>query len=96
MDQGLLGLLVLIGLSIGSALFFHIKVKRFWTASLLAALTASVIIQINGYLVLGSLEPFFMIALVTGGILSLVVAVLVGLVIHYFRKMRTPDDTKRQ
>ena len=86
MDQGLLGMIVLIGLSVGSALIYHIKLNRLWVASLLAALTASVIFQIIGYLVLGYLDPFFMIALVTGGIVSLVVAVLVGLAIKYFRK----------
>ena len=86
MDQGLVGMMVLCGVSVMSALIFHIKLKRFWVASVLAALTASIIFQVIGYLVLGYLDPFFMIALVTGGLVALILAGLVGLSVRYFRK----------
>ena len=86
MDQGLVGMMVLCGASVMTALIFHINLKRFWVASVLAALTASIIFQVIGYLVLGYLDPFFMIALVTGGLVALILAVLVGLSIRYFRK----------
>ena len=88
MDQGLVGMMVLCGVSVMTALIFHSKLKRFWAASVFAALTASIIFQVIGYLVLGYLHPFFMIALVTGGLVALIIAVLVGLSIRYFRKRK--------
>ena len=94
MDQALVGIVVLCGISVGTALLFHLKLRRFWVASILAAVTASVTFQFIGYLVLGYLDPFFMIALVTGGILALIIAAVVGWCLHHFRGRGPHPNTK--
>jgi len=64
-----------------SALYWHRNQTRFLLASVLSALTATVIFEILAFLESGSLDPFFMIASVLAFGLSFLIAIVLGLFI---------------
>jgi hypothetical protein len=74
-----LGIVILIGIGIVSAALWHHFVPRFAVATIAATTTTVVLFQIDAYMDLGYLDPFFLIAVVTSGALSLLISVLVGL-----------------
>jgi len=86
MDQSTLAIIIHCVLSIVSALGFHTKIKKYLLASVLSAIVSAVIFQIIGYFVLGYLDPFVIIALITGAMVSFVIALLTGLPFLNLRK----------
>jgi membrane protein DedA with SNARE-associated domain len=81
-------------ISILSALVYHFKVQNYLVASVLSAITASVLFQIIGYFVEGYLDPFFIVAAIVGGVVALIIAFVVGIPVSYFKKKkeRRNDD----
>ena len=94
MDRSLVGIIALGVISVLSALAYHFKVQNYLVASVLAAITASVVFQIIGYLVEGYLDPFFIVATILGGVVALIIALVVGIPVSWFRKKkeRRSDD----
>jgi membrane protein DedA with SNARE-associated domain len=66
----------------------HAKIKKYLFASVLSAIASSIVFQIIGYFILGYLDPFFLIALFTGALVSLVIALLTGVPFLIFRNKR--------
>ena len=71
------------------SLLIHGYLKRYFIGSILAAFISTAIFQVLGYLVVGYLDPFFLIALVSGLCISFIVSLIVGLPFLYFGKRRT-------
>jgi hypothetical protein len=79
MNAGAIGFLVLLSLSVLAALIFHWRIRDYTRASCGAALVTTIAFQVVGFVYLGRLDAFFLVALVTGGVLGLTVALIVGL-----------------
>ena len=92
MSEGTVGLLALFTVALLSAAGWHLALRSFPAATLLATATAVVLFQVVAYAHLGYLDPFFMVAVATSSVVCLVVALLVGwlfLVIRRRRKGKT-------
>jgi len=82
MSEVTVGWLVLLSISAGSAWVWHILLRSFLLASLLATATSVVLFQVAAYLHAGYLDPFFLIAVATSTAICLVVAVVVGMLVR--------------
>lgn len=71
----------------------HAFIRRFLLACLVSTLVATLLFQVFAYWQLGYLDPFFIIALVTTGICSLVISAVVGLPFALYRR-RNPGQTR--
>jgi len=78
MNAGAIGFLVLLTLCVLAAMIFHWRIRNYMRASCGAALVATIAFQVVGFIHLGRLDAFFLVALVTGGVLGLTVAFIVG------------------
>ena len=78
MNAGAIGFLVLLTLCILAAMIFHWRIINYMRALWGAALVATIAFQVVGFIHLGRLDAFFLVALVTGGVLGLTVAFIVG------------------
>ena len=75
----LISIIVFLLLTLISSIFFHYKIKNIFISSILAALVTSIIFQVFGFLVLGYLDPFFLIAFIASLLISFLVAMLIGI-----------------
>ena len=91
MSEGATGFLVLIGISVFTALLFHWFIRNYVIASFCAAVVADIGFQFVAYLHLGHLDPFFIIALVTGGGIAFAIAAIVGIPFIRVRRKRKDD-----
>jgi hypothetical protein len=89
MNEGIVGIIVLLGLSAGVAIGIHLFYPRFFLACLFSAATATVLFQAAAYFHLGHLDPFFPIAVAVGGSISFIVALGVGALIRLARRKRS-------
>ena len=64
--------------AIGTSLVSHILIKTYLVASVMAGFLSSLIYQIVAYLYAGYLDPFFVVAFITGSIASFIIALIVG------------------
>ena len=78
------------------ALVAHRVLRSYILASFGAAMIASVVFQCVIYLQLGYLDPFFMIALVVGGVVALVVAAIVGIPFLWVRRKKQHESTSKR
>lgn len=88
------GSLLLLMISVFCALLFHWRIKHYLFAVFGAASMASVLFQIAAYFQLGYLDPFFAVALLTGGLFAMVVAFIAGVPFYVARdksKRRDPE-----
>lgn len=85
MDKGSIGLIVLCAVSIMTSSGFHYRIRNILFASLLAAISASILFHLIGYFVLGYLDPFFLISLFTGAAIAFVISILIGIPLAYKR-----------
>lgn len=77
-------LIVSVTLLISAA--FHYRIKKYFDASVLSALTCTVVYQALSYLEAGYLDPFFIIGLVTGTLLALAISLVVGIPFFIWRR----------
>ena len=89
MDKSAFAFLILCLLSICIAVFAHAKIKKYFIASVLAAIVSSICFQIIGFFVLGYLDPFFLIALFMGALVAFVLALLAGVPFFMVRWWRS-------
>jgi uncharacterized membrane protein YfcA len=89
MDIGSIGMIVLCAVSIITSSGFHYRIRNILFASLLSAVTASIIFQIIGYFVLGYLDPFFLISLFTGAGIAFAISIIIGIPFAYKRGAQT-------
>ena len=82
MSEAIVGWLVLLSIAVVSAIAWHILLRSFLLATLLATTTSVVLFQIAAYLHVGYLDPFFLIAVATSSVICLFVAVAVGMLVR--------------
>jgi hypothetical protein len=75
----------LVVLSIALTLIMRLVTKRTWLTGLLAALGASLLFQVYVRIELGFLDPFFMIAFVSGFFIALAASLLLEFAIRVMR-----------
>ena len=83
--QGLI-VLGLTGLAVSALM--HTLIRRFFVACLASTVIATLLFQVFAYLKLGYLDPFFLVALITSGISSLVISAIVGLAFALYRRAK--------
>lgn len=86
MSESTIGILILLGISAVVAAVTHCFYRRYIIACLLSAFVATLLFQIAVFLRLGYLDPFFPIAVVVGGSISFVIALVVGGVVRRFQR----------
>ena len=69
MSEAIVGWLVLLSIAVVSAIAWHILLRSFLLATLLATTTSVVLFQIAAYLHVGYLDPFFLIAVATSSVI---------------------------
>jgi hypothetical protein len=76
------------GVTIIISIIFHYFRPAYLQASMLSALTSTVVYQVLSYLEGGYLDPFFIIGLVTGTFIALSLSLVVGIpfLMHRRRK----------
>ncbi len=87
MSEAIVGWLVLLSIAVVSAIAWHILLRSFLLATLLATTTSVVLFQIAAYLHVGYLDPFFLIAVATSSVICLFVAVAVGMLVRGSNKV---------
>ena len=87
MSEAIVGWLVLLSIAVVSAIAWHILLRSFLLATLLATTTSVVLFQIAAYLHVGYLDPFFLIAVATSLVICLFVAVAVGMLVRGSNKV---------
>ena len=85
MDEGTVGLLVLVGCGLIASVISHSLVKRYLLGCLVGAILGDVLFQVAAYVREGHLDPFVAIALITGFVVSFAIALLVGIPFHRVR-----------
>ena len=86
MSEDTIGLIVFLGIGLGSALAWHWLMTSFVRAVVGATITTGIVFQIAAYIHLGYLDPFFVIAAVTSTAMAAVISLLVGLPFRARRK----------
>jgi hypothetical protein len=79
MNEGTLGLLILVAVSIFSALILHWSISRYLRASFISALLSSAIFQVTGFIISENHDPFILIAFVTGSVVAFGIAIVAGI-----------------
>jgi len=85
MNESLQGIIILISIAIVSAIVWHTFLKRISIAILGSAITAAGTFQVCNYILLGYLEPFFIIALVTTFTIAFIIALIIGIPFRVWR-----------
>ena len=86
MDESMVGIVALSAISLIVSVVTHCIIKHYGKALLISGIISSVLFQIAGYIVMGYLDPFFIIALITGGIVAVCISVIVGIPFLLIRK----------
>jgi len=81
-----MNILVFVTLSILSSAACHYFFKTYIVAAVLSAFIASISFQIFAYAVVGYLDPFFIVALLVGWLISFFISLLVGLPFLFERR----------
>ena len=84
MNESTLPIIIFIAIALTTSLACHFQIKNYGKAVSCSAVISAVLFQIVAYIVLGYLDPFFIIAFViTGGIAALISAVIGALFNKY-------------
>jgi hypothetical protein len=78
-------ILIFLLITVGVSLLLHCFIPRIIYASVLSAIVANFIVQIIDFIDMGCLDPFFIIALVFGSLISFIISLIVGLPFVYVR-----------
>jgi hypothetical protein len=80
-------IVVFIFLTIFFAILFNKKMQSIFIATILAALTSSIVFQIIGFIITGYMDPFLPTAFVNSLPIALVISSIVGVVYFCYRKL---------
>ena len=92
MNESLQGIIIFLAITIASAVAWHTFVKRISMDILGAAITAAIVFQLCNYILLGYLDPFFLIALVTTFALAFIIALIIGIPFRIWRGKHTDQS----
>lgn len=93
MTGSIIAILILLIIAITVSAFCHSIIRSFFGASIASALVSTILFQFAAYIELGYLDPFFLIAIVTGAFYALLISLPVGIVTRAIRSRRTPTST---
>jgi len=79
MNASIEGVRVLVIISVLVGIIAHYNIKQYSKALILSGLISSVLFQVAAWIYIGYLDPFFIIALVTGMIIASLISAVVGL-----------------
>jgi len=85
MNESLQGIVIFIAIAIASAIIWHTFLKRISIAILSSAITAAVTFQVCNYFLLGYLDPFFIIVLVSTFAIAFIIALIIGIPFRVWR-----------
>ena len=85
MDGSNTPLIIFIVIAIVSSISWNMLEKKYSTLFIKSTLTTVVLFQVAVYINLGHLDPYFIIAMITTGILALVISVAVSFI---FKKIK--------
>jgi hypothetical protein len=86
MDNSIIALIIFCFLSGVIGYLFHRKTSKFLLACLFSSITSSIIFQLIGFFVLGYMDPFIVVALIAGILVSFIVSAIIGFIIILLRK----------
>ena len=86
MSKGAMGMVMLVIASVVIAIVAHWRIRDQVVAALCTAVVTSLGCQVVVTIDLGHLDPFFLIAIVTSGLLAFAVALLVGIPFRLARR----------
>lgn len=79
MNEGLEGILILLGITVVTALASHALIRTYLAASLVAAFVSVVAFQGLNYAHLGYVDPYLPIAVVVSAVICFVLSLAIGL-----------------
>lgn len=82
MSEATVGWLVLSSIAVASALGWHLLLRSFLLATVLATATAVILFQVAAYLYAGYLDPFFLVAVITSSVICLLITITVGMLVR--------------
>ena len=89
MNEGTQGIIVLALTAVAVSVLMHTFIRRFLVACLASTVIATFLFQVFAYWKLGYLDPFFLVALITSGIFSLVISAIVGSAFALYRRAKS-------
>ena len=96
MEKSLIAIMVFCFISIVISFIFHKKIKKYVLASFLSSLVTVIIYQIVGCIILGYLDPFFLIAAIYSFIVALVISFVIGLIITKYVNSGMGEQRKQR
>lgn len=90
MDEGFVGFLVFLSISVAVSLVTHVVIRRYWLASVVSAVIASVSFAVAVFLHQGSTDPLMAIAFLGAWVYALLISFVVGWVFGLIRKNSKP------
>lgn len=87
-------LIIYLLMILSTSVTFHYKTNNYLRASVLAAATTTFLYLFYSYIETGYLDPFFWIAMIIGGLISLGIALLVGLPFWLYRRRQASQGTR--
>ena len=88
MSEASVGIILLVSISIIVSCVAHYFIKKYLVALIISAIIATIVFQIAVYIQLGYLDPFFIIALFTGGLIAFGISAIIGIPFLVVRKRR--------
>ena len=82
------GIMAFLMVSTVMSLFVCLMIRPIWIAIPVATVISSIAFQVAGFLVLGFLDPFWQIALITSLVPSFIVATCISVLVHLVRRKR--------
>lgn len=86
MNDGVLGIIVLILIGLTTSIATNFFIKKKVGALLLPVLLGCVTFQFLGYIYLGYVDPFFIVSTIVSGIVLLIISFIVNISFKYFRE----------
>jgi len=89
MDENTQGLLLLGVLATASAIGCHLYISRFFIATFTSTFITVALLQIFNFIYLGYVDPFFLVAIFTSGVIAAFISIIFGLLFVLKRKNLT-------
>ncbi len=94
MDEGTQGLYVLGAMAITFSIFWHAFEKRYKRAIIGATITTVILFQAAAAIHIGNIDPFILVAMVTTGVLTAIIATIIGLPFKLHRRDHQKSKAK--
>ena len=82
MDGSNTPLIIFIFIAIASSISWNMLEKKYSTILIKSTLTAVVLFQVVVYINLGHLDPYFIVAMITTGVVALIISVIISFIFN--------------